>query len=470
MTAQAYRMLIDGALVEGERTLDVINPATGAVFATAPRASLAQAEQAIAAARRAQPAWAARSFEERGQVLRDLADAIDARAPEIARVLVQEQGKPLADAEGEVAFSTIFLRHFAEQRLPVEIVQDDDDYRIELHHRPLGVVAGIAPWNFPFLIGVYKLGPALLLGNSFILKPAPSTPLTALLLAEIARPIVPAGVLAVLVDDNDIGPLLSSHPDIAKVTFTGSTPTGRKVMEAAASSLKRLTLELGGNDAGIVLADADVDKTAERVFGSAFMLSGQVCIALKRLYVHSSIYDRMCEALARLADEAPIGDGLEQGTRIGPLQNRVQFEKAKEFLTIARRDGTVIAGGEAMEGAGFFVRPTIVRDITDGSPLVDEEQFSPILPVIRFDEVDDVIARANASPYGLGGSVWGTDLDRAHEVAARIDSGTVWINHATHFGPHIPFGGAKQSGLGTEFGREGLTEFAQRSVISISKH
>jgi len=464
-----YRMLIDGALVAGDLAVDVLNPATGDVLARVPRATHAQAEEAIAAAKRAQVAWAAQPVEERAQVLAALADAIDASADRLARTLVQEQGKPLADAQAEIGFSTIFLRHFAEQRLPPELIQDDDAYRIELHHRPLGVVAGIAPWNFPFLIGVYKMAPALILGNSFILKPAPTTPLTSMILAELAAPIVPAGVLGVLVDDNDIGPLLSSHPDVAKVSFTGSTPTGRKVMEAAASSLKRLTLELGGNDPGIVLPDANVGKTAERVFGSAFMLSGQVCIALKRLYVHSSIYEEMCAALARLAEDAPVGDGLEQGTRIGPLQNRAQFEKAKEYLEVAHRDGRVIAGGDVVDGPGYFVRPTIVRDIADGSRLVDEEQFSPILPIIRFDDVEEVIGRANDSEYGLGGSVWGADLDRAQAVAERVESGTVWINHATHFGPNIPFGGARQSGLGTEFGREGLAEFAQRKVVSLSK-
>jgi aldehyde dehydrogenase (NAD+) len=406
---------------------------------------------------------------ERAEALIKLAEAIEANVENIARVLVQEQGKPLAEAMGEVGYAPIFLRHFAAQDLSAEVLQDDESYRIELHHKPLGVVAGIVPWNFPFLISAYKLAPAVLLGNSFILKPAPTTPTVALMLCELAAPLFPTGVISVLVDNNDLGPLLSSHPDIAKISFTGSTATGRRIMQAGSSSLKRLTLELGGNDAGIVLDDADVEKTARGVAASAFMNAGQVCIALKRLYVHDSIYDPMCEALARIAGEMPVGDGLQQGTSVGPMQNQAQFEKAKAYLEIARRDGKIIAGGEAREGEGYFVSPTVVRDISDGSALVDEEQFSPILPVVRYEDIDDVVERANACEYGLGGSVWSSDIDRAMEVAHRIESGTVWINHATHFGPHIPFGGAKQSGLGVEFGREGLLEFSQPTVISLAK-
>lgn len=464
-----HKMLIDGALVEGAQVLEVVNPATGAAFTTVARASEAQMLQAIAAARAAQPGWAARPIGERQAALVRLADAVHDNADDLARTLVMEQGKPLAEAEAEVGYAEIFLRHFAAQSLAPETLQDDEAYRIELHYRPLGVVAGITPWNFPLLIGLYKLAPAVLLGNSFIWKPAPTTPVTALMTARLAAAIFPAGVVNVVIDQNELGALLAGHPDIAKISFTGSTPTGRKVMEAAASTLKRLTLELGGNDAGIVLPDADVKKTAERVAGSAFFNAGQVCIALKRLYVHRSIYDEMCTALAEVAEDYAVGDGLEQGTRVGPLQNAMQFEKAKHYLAAAQADGRVIAGGAAIDGPGYFIQPTVVRDIADGSALVDEEQFAPILPVVAYDELDDVVKRANASEYGLGGSVWSEDVAKASAVAARVESGTVWINHHTHFAPHIPFGGAKQSGLGVEFAREGLSEFAQRSVISIAK-
>lgn len=463
------KMLIDGALVDGDSTMDVINPATAKPFASVACASVAQADAAIAAAKKAQPGWAAVPFEERAEYLRELAAAIDARADELARTLVQEQGKPLPEAQAEIAYAGIFLRAFADMKLPVETLQDDDDLKVELHYRPLGVVVGIAPWNFPVLIAFNKVAPALLLGNTMVLKPAPTTPVATLMVGEIAKEILPPGVLNIVVDRNDLGGHLTSHPDVAKVSFTGSTVTGKKVAEVAASTLKRLTLELGGNDAGVVLDDVDVKKTAKGVVDSAFMNAGQVCIALKRLYVADQIYDEMCDELAKLVSDLQYGDGLEQGVRVGPLQNEMQFKKAKAYLEHAAADGKIIAGGEPGDGEGYFIKPTVVRDIKDDSPLVQEEQFAPILPVLRYSDVEEVIDRANDTNLGLGGSVWSSSIDRAYEYAQRIDSGTVWINHHTHFAPHIPFGGAKESGVGVEFSTHGLSEFAQKAVISINR-
>ncbi|MEN8722716.1 MAG: aldehyde dehydrogenase family protein [Alphaproteobacteria bacterium] len=468
--SQAHKLLINGQLVEGADTLDVINPATGAIFVTVARANADQADQAVAAAKAAQPGWAALDLSERASYLNKLADAIDANADALTRALVQEQGKPMAEAGGEVAFTAIFIRHFAGfNGFDREIMQDDDALRIEARYTPLGVVAGITPWNFPLLLGVAKIAPALVTGNTFVLKPAPTTPVTSLMVGEMAADILPAGVLNIVTDANDLGPALTDHPDVAKVSFTGSTATGKKVMAAAASSLKRITLELGGNDAAILLDDIDVKAAAPKVFGGAFTNAGQVCIAVKRLYVHESQYDAMCEELAKIADETVQGDGLEQGTTIGPLQNAQQFEKAKGFLEAAKRDGTVIAGGDVAEDGGYFIRPTIVKDVPDDSPIVNEEQFAPILPVLKYNDVDDVLARANDTEYGLGGSVWSSNVDRAIELAEKVDSGTVWVNHHLHFGPHVPFAGAKQSGLGVEFSEEGLREFMQRRVISVSK-
>lgn len=464
-----YKMLIDGVLEEGSLTLDVVNPATGAPWTSVPRATPEQAAQAIAAAKRAQPAWAALPIEQRQQVLRTLADAIEADADVFTRAIVQEQGKPSAEAALEVVHTCLFLRAFADMSLEPELVQDDEAYRIEVHHRALGVVAGITPWNFPLLIPAYKLAPALLLGNSFILKPAPTTPVSALLLGQAVALLVPPGVVNVLVDDNDLGPLLGAHPDIQKVSFTGSTATGRKVMAAAADTLKRLTLELGGNDAAIVLEDADVDSIAPGIFGSAFFNAGQVCIAVKRVYAHRSVYDALASRLAELARTAVVGDGLEQGVTVGPLQNAQQYAKARNYMEIARRDGKVIAGGGFPEGKGFFVEPTIVRDIAADSPLVTEEQFAPILPILPFDDMGSVIADVNAGEYGLGGSIWSSDEAAASRLAQGLMSGTVWINHHLHFAPHVPFPGAKQSGLGVEFSRDGLAEFAQMSVVSIAR-
>lgn len=464
-----YKLLIGGALVEGDHVMDVINPATGASFATVARASVAQADQAVAAAKAAAPGWAATSLDDRRKAVTALADAIAARADEIARVLTAEQGKPLAEAQGELAWTDGYLRHYCTLDLPDRIIQDDEAAYIAVKHRPLGVVVGIIAWNFPLLVACWKIGPAVLAGNTIVLKPAPTTPATALLLGEICRDIFPAGVVNIIADDNDLGPHLTAHPDVAKVGFTGSTATGKRIMATGADTLKRVTLELGGNDPAIVLEDVDVKKTAQAIFSNAFLNNGQVCLAVKRAYVHGDIYDAMCSELAALADAAIVDDGSKQGTQIGPIQNKAQYEKIKAFLDSARRDGTIIAGGEVMERDGYFVRPTIVRDVTDGCQIVDEEQFGPILPVIRFDDVEDVIARANNSETGLGGSVWSKDIARATEIAGRIESGQMWVNQHIAIGPHIPMAGFKGSGLGVEQSVEGFAEYTQLQVINVAR-
>jgi acyl-CoA reductase-like NAD-dependent aldehyde dehydrogenase len=302
-----------------------------------------------------------------------------------------------------------------------------------------------------------------------VAKPAPTTPLTTLKFGELCARLLPAGVVNIIVDRNDLGNALTGHPGVAKVAFTGSTATGKKVMESAAATLKRLTLELGGNDAAIVLDDANPKEVAPKIYAAAMFNSGQACIAIKRLYVHDSIYDAVCDELGKLARETVVGDGLDSNTQMGPLQNRAQFEKVKAFLDDARRNGKVVAGGRVIEREGYFVQPTIVRDIADDARLVREEQFGPVLPVLRYSEIDDAIARANDTDYGLGGSVWSSDRDRAFAVAARIDSGTVWVNKHLDVAVDAPFAGAKQSGIGAELGREGLEEYTQSTIINMAK-
>jgi acyl-CoA reductase-like NAD-dependent aldehyde dehydrogenase len=302
-----------------------------------------------------------------------------------------------------------------------------------------------------------------------VAKPAPTTPLTTLLFGEICGDILPAGVFNVIVDQNDLGDALSSHVDVAKVAFTGSTATGKKVMVSVTGTLKRFTLELGGNDAAILLDDVDPVEVAPKVFGAAMMNAGQICLGAKRIYVHDSQYDQVCDELGRLARESVVDDGLKQGTQMGPLQNKAQFEKVKGFLEDARRHGKIVAGGEVVNRKGYFIRPTIVRDIPDDARLVTEEQFGPVVPVLRYSDIDDAIARANDSEYGLGGTVWAKDLDRAFRVAARIDSGIVWINTFLDVSPDISFGAAKQSGIGTQLGPEGLEEFTQVKTITMAK-
>lgn len=464
-----YRLLINGKLVAGAKSMDVINPATEEVVASCSRASEAQLNEAVAAAKAAFPAWSATPIAERKKVLNAIADAIEANAADLARILTQEQGKPIGDATGEVYGTAAFFRYFTMLDMPVKVIEDSEGKRVEAHRRPLGVIGAIVPWNFPMILMAFKLPPALLAGNTVVLKPAPTTPLTSLKLGEIIKDIVPAGMVNIIADANDLGAALTAHPDVRKISFTGSTATGAKVMAGAAGLLKRITLELGGNDAGIVLGDVNPKEAAPKLFQSAFQNSGQVCIAMKRLYVHESIYDEMCDELAAIANSTIVGDGLKQGTQLGPLQNKMQFDKVKELIEDSRKHGKIIAGGDTPDEKGYFIRPTIVRDITDGARLVDEEQFGPVLPVIKYSDADDAVARANASPYGLGGSVWSSDPARAYALAEKLDSGTVWINKHADLAPNIPFGGARMSGLGTELGEEGLAEFTQLKIINMAK-
>jgi acyl-CoA reductase-like NAD-dependent aldehyde dehydrogenase len=464
-----YKLLINGKLVDGDATLDVVNPATEAVFATCARASKAQLDQAVAAAQAAFPTWSATSIEDRRAVLVKIADAIQGNINDLARLLVQEQGKPLQDAMGEIFGASAFFRYFSTLDLAARVVQDDATGRVEVRRKPLGVVGCIVPWNFPMILMAFKVPAALLAGNTVIVKPAPTTPLTALKLGEIIKDIVPAGVVNIIADANDLGGEMTKHPGIRKISFTGSTETGKKVMASAADALKRVSLELGGNDALIVLDDVDPKETAPKIYGAAMQNAGQVCIAAKRVYVHESIYDAMCDELAKLADAAVVGDGLEQGVQMGPLQNKQQFDKVMGFIESAKKDGKVIAGGGRKGDKGYFIQPTIVRDIQDGSKLVDEEQFGPVMPVIKYADPAEALARANASIYGLGGSIWAKDTERAWSLAEGMESGSVWVNKHADLQPHLPFGGAKFSGVGSELGEEGLKEFTQVQVLNMAR-
>ena len=465
----AYKLLINGQMVDGELSMDVINPATEEKLADCPRASESQLNAAVAAAKAAFPAWSKTSIDERKAAVLKIADVVEANAAELAQLLTKEQGKPIEDATVEVYGMAAFCRYFTSLDLPVEVLEDSEGRRVEVHRNPLGVVGAIVPWNFPLILMAFKLPPALIAGNTLVIKPAPTTPLSTLRIAELIQDILPAGVINFITDANDLGAPMTAHPDVRKISFTGSTETGAKVMAGAAGLLKRITLELGGNDAGIVLDDVDPKETAQKLFDSAFQNSGQVCIAMKRLYVHENIYDEVCEELASIANDTVIGDGLEQGTKLGPLNNKMQYDKVKALIEEAKQDGKVIAGGEFPDKPGYFIRPTIVRDIKEGSRLVDEEQFGPVLPVMSFADESEAVERANASAWGLGGSVWSASPERAYALAEQMDSGTVWINKHAELDPTIPFGGAKMSGLGNELGQEGLQEFTQQKIINIAK-
>jgi acyl-CoA reductase-like NAD-dependent aldehyde dehydrogenase len=374
-TTHDFRLMINGQRTPGAATLDVINPATGKVLTTCARADKAQLDAAVAAAKHAFPAWSATPIEQRREALLKIAEALSARSAEFARLLTEEQGKPLAMASHEIAGSVAMIRAFAAMDLPAKVLRENERERIVQQHAPLGVVAAITPWNFPVILLMIKVAPALLAGNTVVAKPAPTTPLTTLLFGELCAEFLPPGVFNVIVDQNDLGGLLTQHPDVAKVAFTGSTATGKKVMASVAASIKRLTLELGGNDAAIVLDDVNVKDVAAKIFRGAMVNSGQVCLAIKRVYVPDSLYEAMCAELAELAGQLVVGDGLDAATQMGPLQNKVQFEKVKEFLEDARVNGKIIAGGNVLEREGYFIAPTIVRDIPDDARLVQEEQF-----------------------------------------------------------------------------------------------
>lgn len=461
-----FKLLINGALVDGIDVIDVINPATEAPVAACPVADEAMLNQAVAAAKAAFPGWAGKPISERARLVDRIAEALLERADEFARLLTEEQGKPTPQAMFEIRGTAFTLKAFTQMTLEPKVLRDDARGRVVEHRVPLGVVASITPWNFPLILLANKLGPALIAGNTMVAKPAPTTPLTTLLFGALANDILPPGVLNIICDRNDLGGILTGHPDIAKVAFTGSTATGKKVMASAASGVKRVTLELGGNDAAIVLDDVDPVQIAGKVFDGAMVNAGQVCVAIKRAYVPDALYDPFCDELARLAREAIVDDGFRQGTQIGPVQNRAQYEKLKDLLAETREVGNVIAGGDALDRPGFFIAPTIVRDVAEDSRIVREEQFGPVLPVLAYRDIKEVIARANESEFGLAATVWGKDIERATSVATQIDSGTVWVNQHLAIDPTIPFRGAKQSGLGGELGVEGFREYTQARIVN----
>lgn len=457
-----FTMTIGGQSVTASETFDVTNPATGGVAGKCPSGTADDVNAAVAAAETAYADWSQQSDETRAQACREMARVLGENAEELARLLTTEQGKPLGGlgSRFELGGCQAWAGNTAELNLPVEIVQDNNEGRIEVHRKPLGVVASITPWNWPLMIAIWHIAPAIRAGNTVVIKPSPYTPLSTLRMVEILNTVLPAGVLNVVTGPDSIGPVLTSHPDVAKVTFTGSTATGKKVMSSAADTLKRLTLELGGNDAAIVLPDTDAAAVAEGIFWGAFINNGQTCACMKRLYVHDSIYDDVCAALVGFASNIKVGDGLNEDSILGPVQNAMQFAKVRDLVDDARANGArVLIGGEDPKKDGFFYPITLLADVTDGMRIVDEEQFGPVLPIIRYTDVDEALAMANASSMGLGGSVWSKDADVAAGLALRLESGSAWVNSHGGLNPNAPFGGVKQSGIGTEFGVDGLKEF-----------
>ncbi len=465
---ESYTLIINGRAVRTAATAEVRNPATGGIVGHMPLASPADLELAIEVAANAFHSWKSVPDAERAEACRRVAAVIEANAEDLARLLTLEQGKPLGGlgSRFEIGGAVAWTRHTAELRLPVEVLQDGPDGRVEVHRKPLGVVASITPWNWPVMIACWHIIPAIRTGNTVVIKPSPNTPLSTIRLVALMNEVLPPGVVNVVAGTNEIGALMTSDPRVAKVTFTGSTATGRRVMAGAAETLKRLTLELGGNDAGIVLPGADPKAIVEGLFWGAFINNGQTCAALKRLYVHDSLYEAVCRHLAAYAANVPMGDGLDETSALGPLQNRMQFDIVSRYVEEAKaKGGRVLTGGQAVERQGYFYPITLVADVDHGCDLVDKEQFGPALPIIRYHDVDEVIRKDNDSPFGLGGSVWSADPDQARAVAARLDCGSVWINRHGAIQPNAPFGGVKQSGFGVEFAADGLKEFTSVQTV-----
>lgn len=466
-----YVMTIGGRAVTSDATADVVNPATRKPIGTVPVATKEQLDETIAAAWRAFPAWSARPIEERQQLVSAIGDRLEEYAEEFMALLTREQGKPRAGAEWEVYGSIAWFREISKQSLPEDVLEDTPERKVITRHTPLGVVGGITPWNFPILLAVWKIAPALVSGNCIVVKPSPFTPLTTLKLAEVVADLLPAGVFSVVSGDDDLGRWMTEHPDLRKIAFTGSTETGKRVMASAAGTLKRLTLELGGNDPAIVLPDVDPEKVAPQLFWAAFQNNAQFCNAAKRIYVHEDVYDQVRDALVAFARTVKVGDGAQAGTDLGPIQNAPQYAKVKEYFDDCRDKGYTFAlGGEIDDSAeGWFVPVTLVDNPPEDSRVVVEEPFGPILPLVKWRDEDDVVARANNTDWGLGATVWGRDLEAIERIGRQIEAGTVWLNEVHQYSPLQAFGGHKQSGIGCENSLDGLAEYTNWQSLTLNK-
>jgi acyl-CoA reductase-like NAD-dependent aldehyde dehydrogenase len=434
----------------------VLDPATGAAFDEAPDQRPDELDAIVARAHEAWRGWRADPVA-RTTALFAAADAVDAAATDLAPLLTREEGKPLAESSAEIARAAARLRYFADLRPEPQPIIDGRPMRSEVRWRPLGPVGAIVPWNFPLQLASAKFAPALAAGNTIVLKPSPFTPLATRLLGSVLSAALPEDVLTIVTGREPLGARLASHPGIRHVTFTGSIPTGRAVAQGAGASLARVTLELGGNDAAILLDDVDVERIADRLFWSAFRNCGQVCMAVKRVYAPARLYSEVVEALAQRAKTVVVRPGLEPGSELGPVNNAAQLARVERYAAQALADGArAAAGGHRLDRPGYFFAPTILADVPPDSPVVTQEQFGPLLPVLPYRNIDEAVDAANASGFGLGGSVWGTDLDRAEAVADRLECGTAWINHHAELSLAQPFAGIKESGVGVAGGPWGL--------------
>jgi acyl-CoA reductase-like NAD-dependent aldehyde dehydrogenase len=426
----------------------------------------------VQSARRAFTTWSQTPLIERQAAVKAIGEALEREAEGFMALLTREQGKPRGGAEWEVLGSVAWLKAIATQSLPEEVFEDTPERKVVTRHTPVGVVGAIVPWNFPLLLAVWKIAPALVAGCTIIVKPSPFTPLCDLKFGELAQDFLPPGVLNVLSGGDELGKWMTAHPGIDKIAFTGSTETGRHVMRSAADTIKRVTLELGGNDPAIVLPDVDPQAVAPELFWAAFQNNAQFCNAAKRIYVHEAVYDQVRDALVDYIEgHVTVGDGADPATTLGPIQNAPQFEKVREYFADCRRNGYRFAIGGAIDenAAGWFVPATLVDNPPEDSRVVAEEPFGPIVPLLKWSDEEDVIRRANNTPYGLGASVWGRDSEAVQRIGERIEAGTVWLNEVHQYSPFQAFGGHKQSGLGCENSLHGLQEFTNWQTITLNR-
>lgn len=471
---ETFRNLIAGELSGTAKTIRAVNPSNEEELAEVPVSTQEDVDRAVESAKAAFPSWSALSQDERAEYLSKFADAVDANAQELSALLGKETGKPRQAAGMEVFILTTQLRETIKLRLTEELIEDSDEKSIVIRYTPIGVGVGIIPWNFPMLLGVVKLVSSLLTGNVFLWKPSPFSPYTALKLGELGAKIFPKGVFSVLSGDESLGPMFTGHPDVGKISFTGSVASGKKVMAACAPTLKRVTLELGGNDAAIICPDVDIAAIVPKVATVALMNTGQVCLCVKRVYVHESIYDEFLKAFVDFVKTLKRGGPEDAEAFLGSTQNGMQYAKLQDLYRHISKEGwKVVLGGEPSESdksKGFYMPTTVIDNPPEDSKLVAEEQFGPIVPLLKWSDEEDVIRRANVSLMGLGGSVWSKDLKRAERMTRRLEAGTVWVN--THFevGPQASFGGHKESGIGVESGLGGLKGWCNPQTVWVKKN
>ncbi len=456
--------------------LIVKNPAIMEVIETLPIPESSEINLMIDNSQKAFKEWKVFSLAQRQETLTKIADAIDSRKDELSKLLTTEQGKPLHESVREIGSIISVFRLYATMSIDSEIILDNktamanEVSQITVDQEPYGVCGLILPWNYPIGLLGWKLAPCLLAGNSAIIKPSEFAPLAVIKCIEIISSLLPKNLVQALPGGDQEGAYLTKHPGIARISFTGSQKAGKEILKNASENFPKITLEMGGNDAAIILPDCDLDKRIGSIFWGCFFNGGQICVAIKRIYVHESLADDLIRRFKEMAEGLKIGYGLEPGTQLGPINNERQFLRVEELVNDAVKSGaTIVTGGQRITGNGYFFQPTVLTDLDDTYRIVKEEQFGPAISILTYSDIDDAIARANGTVHGLGGSIWTEDIETGKNLAKKLECGTVWINAHMLVEHSAPFGGWKQSGMGRELGQAGLKEFLQSRTLYIKK-